>query len=170
MVSFNQLKKILTCDRINCYKCQGWEFALLLIRSSLFCSKLLFFLRATVSDLLSLLFTKEPPKANRSRCSLQKSHHEWFTLFQEPIAIWLFSKSEFLFRSFSRANSDSLFSKSESLFQSFPRANRYFSFFPRGNLYFTFSLTKNERFAQKTNEQIPNPVKCRMFKSLVAVH
>ena len=39
-------------------KNQGWEVSLLLIRSSLFRSKLLNIKRATVSDLLLLLFKK----------------------------------------------------------------------------------------------------------------
>ena len=104
--------------------------------------KLLFFLRATVSDLLSSLFTKEPPKANCSRCSLQKSHHERFTLFQEQIAIWLFSKSEFLFRSF-------------------PRANHYFTLFQERiaiSLFFQEGISISLFRSQKTSDLLKKPM------------
>ena len=62
------------------------------------------FLKINGSDLLSMLFTKERPWANRSSHSLQKSDCERFA----PVALYkicdgrdlLFSKSESLFRSF----------------------------------------------------------------------
>ena len=70
---------------------QGWEFALSLICSSIFRSKLLIlksnceqfthvahYKRATVSDLLRLLITKERPWSIHSRWSLQKSNREQF--------------------------------------------------------------------------------------------
>ena len=127
---------------------------------------------ATVNDSLSSLFNKEQLWANRSRCStlsysfLQSDGIESF--------LSLFAQSLFASRSFlqicSRCSWQKSGGKQITTFTPYKRARVsewllwlltkerlwvIFSF-SQLNTSFALLLTKNKRFAQKTNEQIPN--------------
>ena len=127
---------------------------------------------ATVNDSLSSLFNKEQLWANRSRCStlsysfLQSDGIESF--------LSLFAQSLFASRSFlqicSRCSWQKSGGKRITTFTPYKRARvsewllslltkeRLWAIFSFSQLNTSFALliTKNKRFAQKTNEQIPN--------------
>ena len=102
---------------------------------------------------------KKRPWANRSRHSLQKSNHEQIALDLFFICFWQFFT---VFPSFyaKRANR----SQCSLLSCSFLKINGsdsitslYTKEQPWANPSFTLSITKNERFAQKSDYRIPNP-------------
>ena len=123
---------------------QGWELAF-----SLFHSKSLFRSKS--------LFLKELPWAICSRRSLKKSDtseslfkKEWLFMIHSQKnsyfshCLWQFMIAFPLFM----PKSESLFTKEQ------PWVNRFLRSLQKSSLL----LTKNERFAWKTKEQIPNPV------------
>ena len=100
-----------------------------------------------MSESLSSLLTKERPGAICSGHSCQK-------IYRERIALnFVFKKTR---QWFVHDSSESL-EKNERFAQR-KRSFRRFLTFSRLNPSFTFLLTKNERFARKTDERIPNRV------------
>ena len=117
------------------------------------------------------IFIKEHPWLNRSRRSLHKSD------VSDLLVIWVnCSKktSAFYDKRVNRSHCSSLFLKDqwdwiacvdlkkratlcESIPSIFKKGNRSDSLFSQSNQSFALSIPKNERFARKTDDRIPNP-------------
>ena len=121
---------------------------------------------------ISSIFTKEHPWLNRSRQSLHKSD------VSDLLVIWVNRSkktSAFYDKRVNRSHCSSLFLKedqrdwiarvdlkkratlSESIPSIFKKGNRSDSLFSQLNQSFALSIPKNERFARKTDDRIPNP-------------
>ena len=83
-----------------------------------------------------------------SRSSLQKSNREQIA----PIALYKMGDQA----DHERFAPVTLYKRATGAILSFPRAMGAMRSFPRANCYFALSLSKNERFAQKTEELIQN--------------